>query len=348
MTNEFINHFHIPFLSEELVNNKSITENRMKPVLSISLAVLTTFLLILGIISLLIDLVPFSSVKLPILTIIFLGGVMATWFSTGNKIRYSAYYGIIFLILGIFLFSLSFSTILIPICAVIGGIIAKNEKDTIKNLILNKEFDGTIQGFFVDLYNRNKLFLMISLAIFFVSVLIGAIGPFFSDSFNQFMTKLMINYFSVVHNHKFTTLAVFLNNSNLAFFYIYLGGISGGIITTIEIAIVGALYNGFILVKYPRIIIYILPHGIFEISAYIIAAAAGYKLLFTIISVITDLLYLKRNTSIIEHFNRILNLNYLKFRDSLTLFGIAVALLVVAAIIEVNISHTLANYIYSL
>lgn len=320
----------------------------MKPVLSISLALITTFLLIFGMISVLINLVPSTSIKLPIFSVIFLGGVIATGFSNGNKIRYSVYYAIIILVLGIFLFSLSFTSILIPICAVIGGIIAKNEANTIKNLVLYNEFNGTFKGFFVDLYNRNKLFLTASLAIFLFSVLIGAIGPFFSVSFNQLMTNLMLHYFSVVHTHKFTTLAVFLNNSNIAFSYMYLGGISFGIINTLEIVYLGALNNGFIFVKYPRIIIYILPHGIFEVSAYIIAVAAGYKLLFTIISVIRDLLYLKRDTSISEQVNGIFNGNYLKLRDSLVLFGIAVVLLVIAAIIEVNISHTLANFIYSL
>ena len=64
----------------------------MKPVLSILLAVIITFILLIILKAFYLSI--YSSL-FPIVVYI-LGGGLVTWISTENKIRYSLYYGIIF------------------------------------------------------------------------------------------------------------------------------------------------------------------------------------------------------------------------------------------------------------
>jgi len=321
----------------------------MRPVLSILLALIISILFSSGIFYLaylgILGIFTFI-----LITVFVLCGGIATWFSTENKARYGLYYGILFaLIFGFFTHTLIGLLILTPISAGIGGIIAKNEKNTIKNL-LNNKFQGKYKSFFINLYKRNKRVLIASLIIFFASVIMGSIGPFLSSSFNHFITNLMVNYLSAIEGiglGEGNTLSIFLNNSTVAVLYMYTGGILFGITSIIELVYAG-LIVGFTVVKYPFSIFYISPHSTFELSSYIIASAAGFKLFSTAINIIWDGLHIKRNIPISEQINSVLSRNYLKFRDSLILILIAIVLLFIAAIIEANISMVFGNYVTGL
>jgi stage II sporulation protein M len=300
----------------------------MKPILSIFFTLIITVIL-LNILHVFFDLNAYSNL-LPFLVVYILCGGLVTWISTENRIRYSLYYGIIFAaIYGVF--TNYFMTLMVPVLAVMGGYIAKNEKGTVKSL-LNNKFQGKYKSFFINLYKRNKIFLIASAVIFFAFLIIGGIGPYLSSSFNHFMTNSTIHYLSVITSIK-PPLSIFLTNSTTAFLYMYIGGISFGIISTIELAQLG-LINGFLIVKYPFIIFYLLPQGIFEFLSCIIAVAAGFKLLSTVINIIWNGIHIKRDKSISKQISGILNVNYLKFRDSIILIVIAIALLAIAAILK--------------
>jgi len=100
----------------------------MNPILSIFLAVLITIFLV--------PFLGFLDLNLGMLRyIVFvLGGGLALWFSTRNRIRYSLYYGLIIAIYFLILFYFYASSIdflflvLILIFSVAGGYIAKNVK----------------------------------------------------------------------------------------------------------------------------------------------------------------------------------------------------------------------------
>jgi stage II sporulation protein M len=292
-------------------------------------------------------------ISLIFLFIIFMivGGGISTWFSNENKIIYSVYYGLISLVLFGIILQLFFGDsyymyLLAPIFAGFAGVIAKNEKDNIKNL-LNNKFRMDYKDFFIKLYKRNKISLIVSLAIFLASMIIGSVGPFLSSSFHEFMINLTLNYFTNLKGISPTTFSLFLNNSTLAFLYLYIGGFGFGIISTLELIKIGLL-TSFISVEYPISILYTLPHGIFELSAYVISTAAGYKLLSIAISMIKDFIDIENDISITEQVNRILEENYLRFKDSVILIVIAIFILLIAAIIEANITVPLAHYILSL
>ena len=69
----------------------------------------------------------------------------------------------------------------------------------------------------------------------------------------------------------------------------------------------------------------------FEISGFIIAGAAGFRL--------TKIVYnlLRNDNSVSDH--------YWEFKDAMALFIIAIVLIVIAAIIEANYTLPLGNYI---
>ena len=324
----------------------------MKPVLSIIIALIITaipfFVLFdMGLIY------GFHFISLIFLFIIFIviGGGLSTWFSDGNRIRYSLYYGLVSLILFGIILQLIFKDtyhmyLLAPIFAVFAGVITKNEKDNVKNL-LNNRYYVNYKGIFVNLYRRNKVFLYVSSGIFLVSLIVGVVGPFISGYFHNYMINLTLNYFSDIRGDSPKTLSIFLNNSTLAFLYLYIGGFGFGIISTLQLIKIGLL-TSFISVVYPKSIIYLLPHGIFELSAYVIATAAGFKFLSVAIGMIRGFIDLKEDIPINDQINNIINDNYLKFRDSVFLLVIAIIILFIAAIIEANISVPLSHYILSL
>ncbi|MGB9200715.1 stage II sporulation protein M [Methanobacterium sp.] len=324
----------------------------MKPILAIISALLVTVIpfLVLFDIGLLYHI---RIMNLIFLFIIFMiiGGGISTWFSNENRIRYSVYYGLIILLLFGTIQLLNvvnsyYIYLLAPIFAGFAGIIAKNEKDNIKNG-LNNISNINYKSFFVNLYKRNKLFLNASILIFLASLIVGSVGPFLSGSFHNFMMNLTLHYFSEIRGDNPTTFAIFLNNSTLAFLYLYIGGIGFGIFSTLQLIQIG-LITSFISVQYPYSILFLLPHGIFELSAYVIATAAGFKLLSITISMIRDFIALQDDIPINDQVDEILDVNYLKFKDSLILIVIAIFILFIAAIIEANITVPLAHYILSL
>jgi MFS family permease len=107
----------------------------MKPILSIGLALLTTVLLfILNIVIL--TAFGISGVFSGALSI-FIGGIIATWFSSENKVKYSIYFGIIFAFIYSFIFSILLDILFFVVVVVtfiilagIGGFIAKKIKET--------------------------------------------------------------------------------------------------------------------------------------------------------------------------------------------------------------------------
>jgi stage II sporulation protein M len=324
----------------------------MKPVLSIITALFITVIPLCVLFSIGISYgIHFISLTFLFIMFMVIGGGLSTWLSDGNRIRYSLYYGAISLLLFGIILQVYFGDssrmyLLAPIFAGFAGVITKNEKDKIRN-ILNDRSYVNYKGLFVNLYRRNKIFLNVSIVMFLISLIIGAVGPFISSSFHDYMINLTLNYFSDIRGVSPTTISIFLNNSTLALLYLYIGGFGFGIISTLQLIKIGLL-TSFISAEYPKSIIFLLPHGIFELSAYVIATAAGFKFLSVAIGMIKGFVELKEDIPINDQVNKIINDNYLKFRDSVFLLVIAIFILFIAAIIEANITIPLSHYILSL
>ena len=205
---------------------------------------------------------------------------------------------------------------------------------------------GRYYGFFVRFYNRTKIFLMVAAVIFFFSLIIGVFaGYFLPNTAGSFLGYVLKGLGSHVEK---TAVSIFINNFKAALL-VYAGGVTG-VITAGSLSFNGFIYGSFlgyfghggVLSHYgvstPQdFIIYTLPHGIFEIPALIIAGASGLMITSTVIGAVKSIL---KKTPVNEH--------YWKLKDSLVLFIIAVALFIIAAIIEANITPALGNYITGL
>ena len=132
-------------------------------------------------------------------------------------------------------------------------------------------------------------------------------------------------------------LLLFLNNLRASLF-LMLSGVFAGIPTFLGIFINGALL-GFIttmitsegLSAAPFLILGILPHGIFELPAFFICTAFGFKLGYHLMIPISGLSRMKSLASVLKEFGVVLPL--------------VVALLVIAAFIEILLTPYLLGFL---
>lgn len=213
--------------------------------------------------------------------------------------------------------------------------------------MLDKRFETTdkeYEGFFTGLYQHNEMFLILSTAIFMSSLFAGYL---FSGVVESFMASVFNSFKQNVKEGKIqlTTLSIFMNNLMMAF-YIYVGGITVGLFTC-YLLVYNGIFIGYAASKFPLgdFIIYTLPHGIFEIMGIIMAGTAGFRLASTLINLIRDLRSMKRYMPMGDQINQVLDVNYPEFRESVTLFVIAIILILIGAVIEANFTLAWGNYI---
>lgn len=201
--------------------------------------------------------------------------------------------------------------------------------------------------FFSGLYHRNRNLLIISISIYFSSLIIGILMSIFaSGTVNNFLNIIVKSSRQFLSQNGFSTLSIFSHNLQ-SIFITFAGGITG-IITGGTLFLNGFIYGSFLgyfslnpqiggqissvgSLSPAKFIIYTLPHGIFEISGFIIAGAAGLKLTSIIINLF------RKDESYKYYYN--------DFKDALALFAIAVVLTFIAAIIETNFTIPIGNYI---
>ncbi len=200
------------------------------------------------------------------------------------------------------------------------------------------------EGFFTSLYKRNEMFLLASAVTFFAAMFAGY---FLSGFVDQLMASTYNSFKQGVSSGqiKLATFSIFINNFFVAVF-VYGGGILLGL-GTFYLLVRNGLFLGYAASKFAigDFIVYTLPHGVFEISGFIIAGAAGFRLASCIIHIIGDATRMKRYMPIGEQIGQILDVNYWEFKQSLALFVIAVVLILIAAFIEANFTIAIGTYL---
>ena len=211
------------------------------------------------------------------------------------------------------------------------------------NINSDNNLPNKYSQYFLGLYNRNKILLLLAVVIYFASLFVGLfLGYFFLAFTGNLLTSLLNKLRGMII--QITTFSILFHNlQSLLVSYF------GGLIIIIPIgalafngfiygAFVGYFLHGGVLPNYfvsnpVDFIIYTLPHGIFEIPGFIIASAGGLRLATLVIGV---LISMGNETPISEH--------YWKIKDSLVLLAIAIVLICIAAVIEANYSIHLGNY----
>jgi uncharacterized membrane protein SpoIIM required for sporulation len=192
------------------------------------------------------------------------------------------------------------------------------------------------------IYKHNEMYFAFSAIIFFGSMFLGYLHLF--DSFlapmqQQFKRSI------IAGEIKLTTLSLFTNNLKVMI-YVYGGGITLGVFTAYLLFMNGALI-GYFATQAPiaDFIILTVPHGIFEIISFIIGGAAGFRLANFVYSFIRDMVEETWYGSFWGKLKHVYNLQSEQLTESIILLGIAIVLLLIAAVIEANFTIGLYQYI---
>lgn len=145
---------------------------------------------------------------------------------------------------------------------------------------------------------QSKIFFLVSAMIFIVSIILGIV--FQPDWLSSYINEMIKSLVGQIKGMDFFQLLVFIfkNNLTVSIFGMFLG--IGLAIYPISILIVNGYFIGFVVSKAFGVegfgaILSLLPHGIFEIPALLIALGLGIKIGF--IMVFNFVRYCERNKS---------------------------------------------------
>ena len=197
-----------------------------------------------------------------------------------------------------------------------------------------KQFYKEIKFAFLE----NKLAIYISFFILIISLILGyVLEPYLYSYFNPVVDDLSQKVQSGTIKLTFTH--IFLNNIKISFqMFIY------GVFFCLSVVLLA--YNGFFLGYYIaiqdnlfRVLVMLLPHGIFELSSCILACSSGLVLFYFIFKLLKC--YLKEDLSLKDSFYNNLN----KLKQAVIIFLISVILMIIAGIIEVYLTIPIAHFI---
>lgn len=191
---------------------------------------------------------------------------------------------------------------------------------------------------------ENKVAILASAIILLGTLIAGyLLQPYLESFFNPVVDKLTQDVKTGVITLTFKT--IFTNNI-LIVFRMFIFGIFcclSGIILA---------YNGFFVGYYIanspnlfKVLLFIVPHGIFEFSSCIIATAAGFVLFEFLVKFLYNL---KGNDSFRQRICCSIDKNYVKLKQSLILLGVAVILMAIAGVIEVYLTVPIARFVLSI
>lgn len=195
-------------------------------------------------------------------------------------------------------------------------------------------------------FSENKFAIYISIAILFISLILGyLLEPNLYSYLNPVVEDLTKKVQSGVIKLTFTD--IFLNNLNVIFKMFLFG------LVFCASALLLA-FNGFFVGYYigtssniVQVIMYIVPHGIFEFSSCILACSASFVLfnfMFNFLKVFVKI----EEYSIIESLKYSFNLNKVKLKQAVILFGVSVILMAIAGFIEAYLTIPIAEFLFSI
>lgn len=196
---------------------------------------------------------------------------------------------------------------------------------------------------------ENKYILLFSAFLFIIALLLGYfLHPYLHSIFNPVVEKLSQDVKEGTVSLTFNS--IFLNNI-LIVFRLFIFGI--GLCFSVIILAYNGFFLGYFIANSSNLIntiLFIIPHGVFELSSIIVANASGLVLFKYLINVLMfkKLPLINKNDSYFRklYISAINNSNYLK--QALILLLISSILMMIAGIIEVYITQKLAIFIISL
>ena len=193
---------------------------------------------------------------------------------------------------------------------------------------------------------ENKLAIIISIAILFVSLVLGYfLEPYLYSYFNPVVDDLTQKVQSGVI--KLTFHDIFLNNLKVILMMFIFG--IGCCISVLVLA-----FNGFFVGYYVAtygdlfaVLMYIIPHGIFEFSSCILACASGI-VLFNFIYKFLKAVLKQNDGSISQRVSNSFDESYIKLKQALIIFAVSLILMIIAGFVEVYLTVPIAKYVLSI
>lgn len=202
-----------------------------------------------------------------------------------------------------------------------------------------ERFEGLLGG----LYSRNEVFLVLSAMMFICSVFVGyafagMLEPILASIFGSFEKGVAKGIL------KLDTISLMTHNLTVILM-MYFGGILFGL-GTAYFLIYNGLFLGYAGSQYELgdFIIAVIPHGVFEVIGFIIVGAAGFRLANVVVNILKGVLKLQSDFNMTNQFKFLLEANYDDFKDTLIMMGIAIVLIIIAAIIEANFTPGWIEY----
>lgn len=175
-------------------------------------------------------------------------------------------------------------------------------------------------------FHRNKNYILFVIIIFVISLLVGYI---FKDVFGQYVLESIRNMAkNIPDDTSSLTIGIFLNNLKVAVIIILLGflfSVFSYLILFTNGILIGFMFN---LVPAPLILIYIVPHGIFEIPQLILTVVCASLVTKLEINLIKGILQRDKTFK-----GEILNSSII-IKDILLSVTMIIVLLIIAALIE--------------
>lgn len=193
---------------------------------------------------------------------------------------------------------------------------------------------------------ENKTAILVSIAILVISLILGY---FLEGYLYSYLNPAVEDLTQKVQSGvlKVTFQNIFLNNFRIICQMFIFGAFF--CYSSLMLA-----FNGFFVGYYVAssndlftVLMYIIPHGIFEFSSCILACAAGFVLFNFIYKFIKELIK-GAGDSISEKLGNCFDKSYDKLKQAVILFAISVILMVIAGIIEVYLTAPIAQFIFSI
>lgn len=188
--------------------------------------------------------------------------------------------------------------------------------------------------------NRNKKLILIALAIMIVSALAGATIGYLNANgeYNTISNAMSSHQFNSTNDNDLgvSTIYLFIHNT-FADLVVVAGGLFFSIVSVILVIFNGVSIGSLFGIDLPYASISILPHGIIEYFAGVLALAAAFKITSLEIKIIKN-----------RNIKNTINDNKTDLKDILALIIIMIVLLGVAAIIEANITPMLTLWYFGL
>lgn len=195
-------------------------------------------------------------------------------------------------------------------------------------------------------FSENRLAIIVATVILFASLVLGY---FLEPYLHGYLSPVVEQLEERVSNGtiKVTFNSIFLNNIRIVFLMFLTGFIL--CFSAIILAFNG-LFVGYFVADYGNLVkslLYLIPHGIFELSSIVIACASGF-VAFNFLFKFLKTLSIQENNSVKDKLAISFNESSIKLEQAIILLMVASILMAVAGFVEAYLTIPIADYLLSI